>query len=229
MIQFFKDLLNVFYPKLCCSCNQTLVGTEEILCFGCMSTLPKIDNPDPSENELKSRFDGKLKIEYAFAQLQFQKSGITQKLLHQFKYNHKPEIGELFGRQLGVKIMDLSLGECFNLIIPVPLHPKKHRQRGYNQSQYIASGISEITGIAVDLDHVRRVKHSDSQTGKTREKRWKSVEDAFTVTGTSKLKSKHILLVDDVITTGATIEACGLKLRSAGVGKISVATMALAK
>lgn len=181
------------------------------------------------ENELKERFEGKLPIEYAIASLNFLKSGITQKLLHEFKYNHKTEIGELFGRQIGGMLMEQKVVEQIDLILPVPLHPKKERKRGYNQSHYFAKGISEITGIPTRFDILKRIKHSKSQTSKTREMRWKSVEEAFSVIKKAQLKERHILLVDDVVTTGATIEACGIKLLSAGAAKLSLGTLAIAK
>lgn len=206
-----------------------LVKNEELICFRCRSELPKVKYLNLKENELKERFEGKLPIEYAIASLNFLKSGITQKLLHEFKYNHKTEIGELFGRQVGGMLMEQTLVERIDLILPVPLHPKKERKRGYNQSHYFALGISEITGIPANFDLLRRIKHSKSQTSKTREMRWKSVEDAFSVTGNAQLKERHILLVDDVVTTGATIEACGNSLFAAGIAKLSIATLAIAK
>ncbi len=228
-MKFFEDILNIFFPKVCATCGDTLVKNEELICFKCRTELPRANHQSSRDNELKDRFVGKLKVEYAWAGLLFYKSGITQKLLHEFKYNDHPEIGELFGRQLAQEINEEKIAEKIDMIIPVPLHPKKERKRGYNQSHYFANGISEITKVPVHTHYLKRIKHSESQTGKSREIRWKSVENAFEVQKPSELLSRHILLVDDVITTGATIEACGKKLYEAGVSKISIAALAIAK
>jgi ComF family protein len=228
-MRLFNDLLNLFFPRICCTCENTLVKNEELLCFRCRSELPKANYPNLYENELKERFYGKLSVEYTIASVNFLKSGIAQKLLHEFKYNNKTEIGELFGRQIGEMLKEHQVSKQIDLIIPVPLHPKKERARGYNQSHYFALGISEVTGIPTRFDLLKRIKHSKSQTTKTREIRWKSVEHAFRVKKTHELYGAHILLVDDVVTTGATIEACGTKLFDAGVGKLSLAALAIAK
>lgn len=228
-MNFFDDLLNLFFPRVCCTCENTLVKNEELICFRCRSELPKVKYLNLKENELKERFVGKLPIEYAIASLNFLKSGITQKLLHEFKYNNKTEIGELFGRQIGGMLIEQKVVKQIDLILPVPLHPKKQRKRGYNQSHYFAKGISEITGIPTSFDILKRIKHSKSQTSKTREMRWKSVEDAFSVSGNAQLQDQHILLVDDVVTTGATIEACGNSLFGARIARLSIATLAIAK
>lgn len=149
--------------------------------------------------------------------------------MHEFKYNNNTDIGELFGRQLGVQLQEHDIIKRIDCVVPVPLHPKKERKRGYNQSFFLAKGISEVSKVPVNHKDLQRVKHSESQTGKSREKRWKSVEDAFEVKEPQQIQSKHILLVDDVITTGATIEACGKTLFGAGVEKISVAALAIVK
>jgi ComF family protein len=228
-MRLLSDLINLFFPKVCCACGKSLVENEDIICFRCRADLPKVAYAFPDNNELKNRFSGKVKIEYALSILHFYKSGVTQRLLHEYKYKNKPEIGEIFGRQIGAILNENDLSGEIDLIIPVPLHPKKQRKRGYNQSHYFAKGISEISGIQVDYKNLIRIKHSESQTGKTREIRWKSVYDAFEIKNKTDFKSKHILIVDDIITTGATIEACATKLTESGTDKVSVATLAIAK
>lgn len=225
----FEDILNLFFPRTCCTCGKSLVQNEDLLCFRCRVELPKTEYISHDSNELIDRFYGKLDIKYGFVFLNFYKSGITQNLLHQFKYHNMPEIGELIGRWLGEEIVrNLEPGNI-DMIIPIPLHQKKQRARGYNQSFYFARGISKVTEIPVDTTIVKRIKHDKSQTGKTREMRWKGVEHAFDVNLNRAMKDKHVLLVDDVVTTGATIEACGKKLYNAGISQISVAAMAIAK
>jgi ComF family protein len=228
-MNIFEDLLNLFFPNTCCTCDTTLVNNEELLCFRCRSQLPKTYYECPDSNELVDRFFGKLHILYGFAFLSFHKSGLTQKLLHQFKYHNKPEIGVMIGRWLGEDLQRYHNLKKVDLIVPIPLHQKKQRLRGYNQSYHFAKGISEILEIPVDTTLLKRIRHDKSQTGKTREMRWKGVENAFELTDNKSIKDKHILLVDDVVTTGATIEACGKHLYNSGVSQISVAAMAIAK
>jgi ComF family protein len=228
-MHFFHNLLDLLFPSVCCACGKRLVQQEEVLCFRCRSILPKTQYLSSTENELKDRFLGRLPLKHALAALNYHKSGMAQKLLHALKYKGRTEIGEMFGRQMGDLIHAFEIGTEIDLIIPVPLHPKKLRKRGYNQSEFFAKGISEITGITGVPTAVRRIKHGESQTGKSREMRWKSVSDAFCVAEGYDLGNKHILLVDDVVTTGATIEACGARLMEKDVKTISVAAMAVAK
>jgi len=228
-MQFLTDILNIIFPKICCTCGQSLMKYEEILCFHCRRVLPKINFQNQKENELSDRFIGKINIEYAMAYLYFHKSGITQKLLHQLKYKNNPEIGEMIGHWFGQELKEKEIMKKAELIIPVPLHPKKERRRGYNQSHYFAKGISEITNIPIDLKSLKRIRYETSQTVKTKEHRWKSVEHAFEVHDRKKVENKHILLVDDIVTTGATMEACGLELLKNGASGLSIAALALAK
>lgn len=228
-MRFLDDIINILFPKVCCSCNQGLTQQEDILCFRCRSDLPKIKYSNLKDNELVNRFYGKLDIDYGLSYLYFYKSGITQKLLHQFKYKSQPEIGELIGAWVGYQLIESKINDKIDLIIPVPLHKKKERKRGYNQSDFFARGIFEVTKIPIDNRSLKRINYEDSQTHKTKEERWKSVENAFSLKDNSIINSKRILLVDDVITTGATLEACGHQLLNNGAASLSIATMAMAK
>ncbi len=228
-MSFYQDILNLFFPRICSACGASLVQNEETICFSCRVKLPKTNFSEAFQNELKDRFFGKIELEYAFACLYFYKSGITQELIHQFKYQNKPEIGLMIGRWLGSDIEKSALKNEIDYIIPIPLHPRKERRRGYNQSFYFANGLSEITGIPVLSKELKRVKYTESQTGKSREMRWMSVSEAFAIGESVKLKDSHVLVVDDVVTTGATIEACCKTLLEFGVRKVSIAAMAVAK
>lgn len=228
-MRFFEDILNIIFPKVCCICNIGLTHNEELICFHCRSELPKTNFIEVMENEVLNRFFGKLEIDFGLSYLHYHKSGITQKLLHQFKYNNYPEIGEMIGNWVGHALMKDKINEKADVIIPVPLHTKKERKRGYNQSQYFAKGISEVTKIPTEFKSLVRLHYQDSQTHKTKEQRWKSVEHAFKVLDSSTMESKRILLVDDVITTGATLEACGHQILNCGASGLSIATMAIAK
>ena len=228
-MRFFEDLLNIIFPKICCICDRILAKNEEIICFHCRSQLPKTNFTDIKENELVKRFYDKLKIDFGISYLHFYKSGITQKLLHQFKYNNYPEIGELIGTWLGHELLkNKNIGNV-DIIIPVPLHPRKEKKRGYNQSLLFAQGISEITKIPIQQKTLKRKHYNESQTHKTKEQRWKSVEHAFWVTDKKMVENKNVLLIDDVITTGATLEACGNQILKCGALSIGIATIALAK
>jgi len=228
-MRFFNDIINLLFPRVCGVCDQGLAQNEDVLCFHCRSELPKIEFSDVQENELVNRFYGKLDVDFGISYLYFYKSGITQKLLHQFKYKNQPEIGELIGSWVGYKLMESKIEDGIDLLIPVPLHKKKERIRGYNQSYFFAKGISEVTRIPIDNTSLKRINYEDSQTHKTKAERWKSVENAFSIDDNRFIDSKRILLIDDVITTGATLEACGHQLLNHGAASISIATMAMAK
>jgi ComF family protein len=228
-MNIFKDILNIIFPKVCCICDRGVTKNEDLICFRCRSNLPKTNLLDVKENELLNRFHGRIKVDFGLSYLYFYKSGITQKLLHQFKYNSYPEVGELIGRWVGHELIKSKIYKQIDIIIPVPLHPRKERKRGYNQSQYFAKGISEITKIPTDFKTLSRAQYDVSLTNKSRVQRWKSVVNAFRVIDNTIIDSKNILLVDDVITTGATLEVCGNQLLKNGANSLGIATMAIAK
>ncbi len=225
----FSDFLNLFFPRICAVCQQPLVKNEEIICLSCQIKFPRTNFLSLYENPLKDRFTGKVDVKYAMALFNFHKAGITQKLLHQLKYGNRPEIGQLAGRWLAAEIIKHNKQEEFDIILPVPLHKQKKRKRGYNQSDHFAMGIASALNILVHTTLIRRIRKGESQTHKTRMERWENVNQAFQVVDPDKLKEKRVLLVDDVITTGATIEACILPLKDHGVSEISVASIAMAK
>ena len=191
--------------------------------------MPEINFKNSSANELSNRLYGKVDTVFCESYLYFYKSGISQELLHQFKYNNYPEIGIALGKWFGHDLAAKSVHEKFDMLIPVPLHPKKERKRGYNQSQYFVRGISEVVNIPMDFKSLIRTEYQQSQTKKTKEQRWENVRSAFMVMNPKKIENKKILLVDDVITTGATIEACSQQLIASGAKSVGVASLALAK
>ncbi len=223
------DILDLIYPHFCCTCGKRITKEDELICFGCRSELPKVKFSDPANNELTDRFLGKYSLKFGISYLYFFKSGITQTLMHKFKYQNKPELGVMIGRYLGYEITRVGFSDGIDMIIPVPIHRKKLRKRGYNQSQKFGSGLSEATKIPMQIDLVIRTIHSESQTHKSKEERERNVSDVFQLTDQKRVVGKSILLVDDVITTGATLEACGILLLNAGCKELSIATMAIAK
>lgn len=228
-MKIIEDIINIIFPKVCCICDSGMTKNEELICFRCRSNLPKTKFLNVKDNELLKRFYGRVKVDFGLSYLYYYKAGITQKLLHQFKYKNYPEIGKLIGNWFGHELLRNKIYKQVDIIIPVPLHPRKERKRGYNQSQYFAKGISEITNIPTGFKILSRAHYDESLTHKTRVQRWKSVEYAFRVADKKIIYNKNILLVDDVITTGATLEACGNQLLKNGARGLGIGTMAMAK
>ncbi len=180
-------------------------------------------------NPVEEKFLGRLPLKHAWAYLKFRKTGIVQHLLHQLKYNNQPEVGIRIGKIFGKELNDLSRAREFDLIVPVPLHPARLRNRGYNQSAKFAEGLSESLGIPFRDGISIRLQNSKTQTKKTKTERWENVKQVFDIKNTEAVKGKRILLVDDVITTGATLEACGQQLLMAGCSELSIACIAEAQ
>ncbi len=178
--------------------------------------------------QLAGRLYGQVPFSHVLAYLKFYKSGITQTLLHQIKYGNNPELGTMAGRWFGYLLKEKKLAGHFDMIVPVPLHKRKLRQRGYNQSERIAAGIAEISGLELSARVVKRIRMSESQTNKSRLERWQNVENIFRVTKPERIRHKNILLIDDVITTGATMESCAMTLLENGAASVSVGALAMA-
>jgi ComF family protein len=224
---FWHDLIDVIYPKTCCSCGVSLHRHEQVLCISCIHTLPKSHWHHQIENPLVKLFWGRLPVFSAAAYYLFRKGGNVQRLLHNLKYKNMPEIGERVGELYANELLESAHFVSVNQIIPVPLHPKKLKLRGYNQAECFANGLAVPLGAEVLNNHLLRIENTDTQTKKSRYARWENVSEVFTLHEPEKLQNSHILLVDDVITTGSTIEACARVLLDNGVNKISIAAIAM--
>lgn len=224
----FSDFLKLFYPPSCVACGGELVKGEDWICTGCLAQLPRPKYHLYRENPVFMRLAGRFPIDFAAAFLLFSRGGRVQHILHELKYFNKPELARYLGRVFACDLMQAGLTQRIDLIIPVPLHPLRKKKRGYNQSEEFAFGISEAANIPVDSGSVVRVRYTDSQTRKNRLLRWENVEQAFQIMKPTELKDKRVLLVDDVITTGATVEACARILSENGTSAISVAGIAFA-
>ena len=226
--EYVNAFLELFYPRLCFVCGQKLIASETHICMKCLLHMPRTNYHNELENPMEKLFYGRIQIERATALMEFKKGSPYQKILHQLKYRGIKELGEIMGHQLAHEIKGSEFIQPVDLICPVPLHPRKERKRGYNQSYYFAKGISEMLKIPIDSQSVRRRVFTSTQTKKSRFERWTNVEGIFELIHPARLASKHILLVDDVVTTGATLEACAQSILSQCDAKISVATMAIA-
>ncbi len=227
-LDLFEDFITLIYPRYCFACQDGLIKGEEIICTTCIHELPRTQFHFEKENPVYNRLFGRLPIQFASAFLHFTKGGRVQQLMHAFKYNNRPEIGRIIGRVYGEDLRKTGLNEQIEAILPVPLHPTKLRRRGYNQSEEFGNGLAESLQVRCVSDAIIRITKTDTQTKKTKLKRWENVKEVFRVERPSEVEGKRLLLVDDVITTGATLEACGQVLMEAGCSEISVAGLAYA-
>ncbi len=224
-----KELLNefshLFFPDSCAVCGEKLLASEEGVCLKCIYKLPRTHNFKQPDNAAEMLMAGRIPFERIASFCAYAKQGAMAKLIHQLKYNNQKEIGVLLGRIYGKDLVGSDFISGINAIIPVPLHPKKQKQRGYNQAEMIAHGLSQATSIPVITGNLIRIVHNPTQTKRTKTQRWENVKNIFDVVNPSALTNRHLLLVDDVITTGSTIEACGVALQKCNPIKISVVTL----
>ena len=214
-----RSLLTLFYPSVCALCEEYIgEGRDTVLCPSCLSTLPRTEQALLRQNTTETAVLGEPKdfvrqaklcrLDQAAAFLFFEKEHPIQAAIHKMKYADQPLIGYYLGRQAAIEMQYSGFFDGIDVIIPIPLHPERLRERGYNQSEYIARGISQIIGVEVDTTHVTRIKNTPKQALQTGEKRSENVADAFGVHHPEQLYNKHILVVDDLITTGETMRSC---------------------
>ena len=228
--RLWHDFAALVFPRLCLACEKPLLSSESHICLDCEMVLPKTDLHCHRQNEMTERFVGRFHIDSAAALYYFSKSGKAQHLIHQIKYNDKREVAIALGLQYGKTLVQIPHFQDFGIIVPVPLHPRKQILRGYNQAEMIAQGLSESMMIPLAPHALAKVKKTDSQTRKSRLERLQNVEEAYQLKDPSVLKGKKILLVDDVLTTGATLEACAIAiLERIPDAKLGIVTLAIAK
>lgn len=226
MKNYLLDFLSLVYPRCCISCQGLLNASEEHLCLFCLVDLPITSFADITDNPVEKVFHGRLEIKSASSYLHFKKGNKTQSLLHELKYRNNPELGKYLGKLMGLEVKQSNRFKNIDAIVPIPLHKSKLKKRGYNQSELLAIGISHEIEADVHTDLISKSHDSTSQTDKNRLQRWENVSNIFRVNKTPNRNFKHILVVDDVITTGATIESFVNKLRLAIDAEISVVSLA---
>jgi ComF family protein len=226
LYNLWDDFISLLFPRLCYACGNHLLRNEKLICTECYVIIPRTNYHTINKNPVEQLFWGRCIIEKAAAFSFYNKGSRIRNLIHNLKYNGVQEIGYEIGRIYGLSLRDSGFIDDIDLIVPVPLHPSKKRIRGYNQSDTISEGIASATGLKVNKISLVRSRVSLTQTRRSRYERWTNVEGIFSVVDPEKLIGQHILLVDDVITTGSTIESCANELL--GVEGVKVSAVALA-
>ncbi len=229
---FLRDLrqgmVHLFYPRLCEGCSRQLVAHERVLCVSCEMELPETGYHHDDQNETVLRLAGRAPFAHATSYAYFTNDGLLQHLLHGLKYKDKEENGTYLGEKFASSLLGTAWISTLDMIIPVPLHPSKKATRGYNQSMLIAEGLSKILKIPASDTQLVRIRKTESQTNKSRMERAENMKEVFRLAENHQLTGKHVLLSDDVLTSGATLEACALALLKAENIKISIATIGIA-
>lgn len=215
-----NDCLDFFFPRLCEGCDRGLVREESGLCLFCAAKLPRTHFWNLQENPVQRLFDGRLPLHGATAFLHFSEGGMAQNLIHRMKYKRQKQLCKLAGDMFGQQLMQRGLLTDIDVILPVPLHPARERRRGYNQSEIIGHGLMKHLGGAVVSEAVVRASATDTQTRKARFDRSANMQDVFRCVAPEKLRGKTVLIVDDVVTTGSTIEGVGRAVLSAGASRL---------
>ncbi len=224
----FDGLIYLVFPETCPACSKALLRGEKCLCTSCRFRLPRTNYHKDADNPVAKLFWGKVRVQGASAYYHFGKGEKVQKLIHQLKYKDRKDIGEFVGEIFGYDLMQYSPFNSVDLVVPVPLHPSRLRQRGYNQSDSFAEGLATAMGATFEPHALKRLKATSTQTQKHRFERYENVNKVFDVADLRKVKGKHILLVDDVITTGSTLIACAETLLSVPDTRVSIVAMASA-
>lgn len=234
MLQFLyssiRNFLELLFPSLCNACGNHLYHSEKLICVACRMTLPYTNDWEEHQEKYTMKlFYGRVRIAAASSYLYFRKKSGVQKILHELKYRNHESLGKLMGRMHASQLIDCKDFHDIDLVMPIPLHPRKYRERGYNQAALLAEGYAEIFKAKLDLKSLQRKADTESQTRKSRYQRYENMKGVFTLNDSENIKDKCILLIDDVVTTGATIESSAELLLAAGASRVLVASTAVAK
>ena len=221
-----KDFLHLFFPHVCAGCGSDVLGKGAVICIECLEALPVTNFHLHAENPAEKIFRGRLPVGAASSLLYFSKDSLVQRLLHQLKYRGHTKLGYLLGTMMGTVLAASPHFRFVDMLVPLPLHASKEKKRGYNQAMILCEGMSHAMGIPVCSDAVAKLSHTETQTRKNRLERWQNMEGRFVVTAPDLIRQKRVLLVDDVMTTGATLEACGHEILQVPGSALSIATLA---
>ncbi|AWW30739.1 ComF family protein [Echinicola strongylocentroti] len=226
---FFNDFLALVFPQTCAVCRSSLFDFEELVCRSCQVQLPTTTyHQRPNNNDLAIKIMGLTQVGRVMAFLRYTKKGVSQQLLHQLKYRNQPEMGVLLGKMYGEELVRSGYKDIWDGIFAIPLHPAKQKRRGYNQSMMFAEGLSDALGSPVH-DSLVRTKFTSTQTNKSRMERIANVENVFSLVSAADVRDKKLLLVDDVMTTGATLAVAANVLLAAGAAQVDLAVIAAGK
>lgn len=228
ILGYLEDFLSLFFPELCAACGINLFKNERIICTSCIYNLPQTNFHEDPNNRMARQLWGRFPFVQTIAFLYFRKGSKIQNMMHQLKYRKSPETGIRLGELYAHELTRSDIFKKPDLIIPVPLHPAKFKKRGYNQSECIGQGLTSILEIPINTKNLVRLENTETQTKKSRYARYENLLGAFEVKEKSELINKHIMLIDDVMTTGATLEACSVLLQQIEGVKISICTIAYA-
>ena len=223
-----NDFMSLIYPRHCEACGTNLLKHEEFICNLCLVSLPKSNYHKNLNNELSFVFAGRIPLQNALCFYVFEKSGRVQQLLHAIKYQNQKELAEFIGKLYVKDLKESEILKNIDVVLPIPLHAKKLKQRGYNQSEWFAKGIASELNLKLDSTLLKKVNSTNTQTNKKKFERWENVEGVFELQNSETLKNKHVLIIDDVITTGATIEAAWQALKNVEGIRVSVLSIAFA-
>jgi ComF family protein len=222
----WNDFSHLFFPHVCAGCGTDSLSLQSTLCIHCMNQLPLTNFHFHANNPVEKHFWGRLPLTGATSLCHFTSGSLIQHLLHQLKYKGNKDAGYFLGRMMGYTLNESERFRDIDILVPLPLYAERQKKRGYNQSAVLCHGIASIMQLPVTIDTVVRLSATETQTRKTRIERWKNMEGKFELVRPAALAGKHVLLVDDVVTTGATLEACGHELLKAAGIKLSIATLA---
>jgi ComF family protein len=221
-----ESLTHLFFPHNCAGCGSDIISKDQLLCLSCAECLPLTNYHRYADNPVEKTFWGRIPIIQAASYIYYSKDSLVQRLLHQFKYDGKQDIGIHFGKKMGTTLIEADRFKNIDALIPLPLHPSRQRKRGFNQAEILCAGMAAMMEIPVLSNAVSRTGDTSTQTHKNRISRWENMEGKFFLPDPVSLENKHVLLVDDVITTGATLEACGHELMKAKGLLLSIVTLA---
>lgn len=228
-MKLLKDIVHIFYPEVCLCCQNDLTTNENTICVNCRHQLPLTNFSNEPNNLVENTFYGRVPIEEATALFYFFKKGSIQELIHNLKYRNQQQVGTVLGEWLGDDLLQSNRFKNLDFIVPVPLHQKKMKKRGYNQVTTFGQSLSKKLNVPYNDTILKRITSTKTQTKRLRFDRWKNVQELFVVEQPEFVENKHILLIDDIITTGATLEACCKAFENSKNIKISIACMAYTK